>query len=208
MRILLTLLGFFFSAIILDGSSVYPGSPFWDTTAKIFGVLSLLWLVWIIWKAIKKVFQKTSTFLNRSTTSENNTVPQSIVAMADVGDSDDLEYNDQIQNLIDIGQSEKVLDIFERIENKLHERGLLTSLTGDSEADVSINLEMHDGGPHILVKIRCKEAVINEGEAETLQDYISEKIDDLIPETLDENEKNLFEHLWGYFIVVNGKVVY
>ena len=79
---------------------------------------------------------------------------------------------------------EEIADTFEAIEDKILERGLLVNITGgDSESDISISCELlEENGknlPIVAIRIeseKCKS--IEMQRAESLADFISEKIDD------------------------------
>jgi len=119
------------------------------------------------------------------------------------------------QHFIDAGSHDSVLQGLYAIEDKLMETGMLTTLTGDNEADVSIRYEVtappddSTEGCYLVVRITAEgDATKIDGDlAEQMRDYISEKLDDLLT-SLDEKVSNELYSSWGELILVNDHKVY
>lgn len=119
-----------------------------------------------------------------------------------------IDENEENQRFLKLGKSQEVVSIFENIENKIYETSKLVSLTGDSEADITISPEVHDGGPHLFIKIHCNKVDVQESEAEAFQDYVSEKFDDLKSSQLNDEAQEILDNIWGWGIFINDEQVY
>ena len=107
----------------------------------------------------------------------------------------------------ELSKDEKTLSVLESIENKVLETGRLATLTGDSHADITLSLEIHEEEPYLLIKITCKEVDVSEDDAEAFQDYVYTKFTDCLAELGGEHEE-AFEYLCGACTFVNDEVVY
>lgn len=119
-----------------------------------------------------------------------------------------IDENEENQRFLELGKSQEVVSILENIENKIYETSKLVSLTGDSEADITISPEVHDGGPHLFIKIHCNKVDVQESEAEAFQDYVSEKFDDLKSSQLNDEAQEILDNIWGWGIFINDEQVY
>ena len=113
----------------------------------------------------------------------------------------------EYDKFIELSKDEKTLSMLESIENKVLETGRLATLTGDSHADVSLSLEIHEESPYLLIKITCEKVDVSEDDAELFQDYVYTKFTDCLGELGGEHEEE-FESLCGACTFVNGEVVY
>ena len=125
------------------------------------------------------------------------------------------ESEGMYQKYLDAGSHEKVLEGLYAIEDKLMETGMLTTLTGDNEADVSIRYEVitppddTEDGPYLVVRITAEgeASAISEQYLEQTRDYISDKLVELL-NTVDESISNELYSQWGEIILVNDQRVY
>jgi hypothetical protein len=125
------------------------------------------------------------------------------------------EAEGMYQKYLDAGSNEKILDGLYAIEDKLMETGMLTTLTGDNEADVSIRYEVitppddTEDGPYLVVRITAEgeASAISEQSLEQTRDYISDKLVELL-NTVDESISNELYSQWGEIILVNDQRVY
>ena len=117
------------------------------------------------------------------------------------------EINDKFENFKTSSKHEVVLSLLETIEHKVFETGKLISLTGDGDPDLSLSLEIFDGGPSLLIKILCEKNLMNIDDAEIFQDFITIKFNQIIL-GLPNDIREPLERLWGVHILVNGELFY
>jgi len=106
----------------------------------------------------------------------------------------------------------EVREDIQAIEDKLYERGMLVSATGDHDAQVSISFEEwgEDGDRGLYWVISITSENSNDGdedEGERISDYVSEKIDE-ISENWPSSSKALIEDSSGAVVLLNGSILY
>lgn len=108
----------------------------------------------------------------------------------------------------DIMKQKMFADYIQQVEDKVLERGMLVSATGNSEADVTISYETYNDGPHVVIRINSEgSSVTDEDQLERISDYVNEKLAEghhlLDPSLVEEAEG-----IWGQSILLNGEEVY
>lgn len=107
----------------------------------------------------------------------------------------------------------QVKDCLESIEDKLRERGLLTTATGDNESEVTIYYdeygEDNNKGPHLLISINSTSPrkLLSEEHFEAISDYVNEKIGELSEEWPQDVSAALAD-IFGQVVLLNGNKVY
>lgn len=105
-----------------------------------------------------------------------------------------------------------VLDVLRSIEDKLYERGVLVTVTGDSESDVTISFKViavrSEQVPALVVAVTAVETQrLDEADWEVLSDYVNDEYlrlrAQLRGEVLDALEESCSQ-----YVTLNGKVVY
>lgn len=109
-----------------------------------------------------------------------------------------------------------VLEVLQSIEDKILERGLLVSLTGDSESEITIKYEWiaepgsddEEEAGWLVVRVNANvKDDPDEDDLEGFRDYISEKLSDEIS-SLEEEVQEKLEDCVGEMILINGEKVY
>jgi hypothetical protein len=125
------------------------------------------------------------------------------------------EIEGMYDKYLNAASNENILEGLYAIEDKLMETGMLTTLTGDNEADISIRYEVitppndPEDGPYLVVRITAEGEAsgISEQYLEETRDYISDKLVELL-NTVDESISNELYSQWGEIILVNDQRVY
>jgi len=105
-----------------------------------------------------------------------------------------------------------VLDLLRGIEDKLYERGVIVTVTGDSESDVTIAFKVltvrSEQVPALVVAVTTVEAGgLGEIDWEGLSDYVNDEYLQL-RWLLRREVSNALEGSCGQYVTLNGKVVY
>jgi ribosomal protein L40E len=105
-----------------------------------------------------------------------------------------------------------VREDIQSIEDKLYERGILVSATGDQEADVSISFgewgEVGQRGFYWIIAITSNVSdKSGDGKWEELFEYVNEKLSDFEDEW-PESVTSLVEDSFGTVVLLNGNRVY
>ncbi len=110
-----------------------------------------------------------------------------------------------------------VLEVLQSIEDKILERGLLVSLTGDSESEITIKYEWiaepgsdddEEEAGWLVVRVNANvKDDPDEDDLEGFRDYISEKLSDEISSLEEEVQEKLADYV-GEMIFINGEKVY
>lgn len=105
-----------------------------------------------------------------------------------------------------------VLDVLRSIEDKLYERGVLVTVTGDSESDVTISFKViaarSEQVPALVVAVTAVETQrLDEADWEGLSDYVNDEYLRLRAQLRGEVLDALDESC-GQYVTLNGKVVY
>ena len=174
-------------------------------------LLGLLLIVYIaVREGLKKAFQGVKNIASRSSPNAQELSAEELEKLMaeNKNRAAAVDENEENQRFLELGNTKDVIRVFESIENKIYENGKLVSLTGDNEADITITPEIHDGGPHLFIKIHCNKNDVSESEAEAFQDYVSEKFDDLKSSQLNDEAQEIFDNLWGWGIFINDRHIY
>lgn len=173
--------------------------------------VGLLLIVYIaVREGLKKVFQGAKNIVSRPSSDKQELSAEELekLVVENKNRAAAIDENEENQRFLELGKTQDVIRVFESIENKIYENGKLVSLTGDNEADITITPEIHDGGPHLFIKIHCNKNDVPESEAEAFQDYVSEKFDDLKSSQLSDEAQEIFDNLWGWGVFINDEQVY
>jgi hypothetical protein len=115
-------------------------------------------------------------------------------------------------NFAQAASDESVIDALQSIENKLYERGVLVTVTGDAGSDVTIAFKevLHQGEsvPALVIAISVNEsALLDEPDWEGLSDYVNEEFRHLRAGIRTDALAALQESC-GQYVTLNGRVVY
>ena len=126
---------------------------------------------------------------------------------------EDEEPREGAFSFTDLNEVEEVVDTFEGIADKILERGFLVTLTGDLESEISIKCELlEDDGekqPFLAIRIESEECKsIDKQGAESLADFIAEKIHDCFEEWPEDIVEEYIEMTNGEAVFLNGIRVY
>lgn len=105
-----------------------------------------------------------------------------------------------------------VLDVLGAIEDKLYERGILVTVTGDPESDVTISFKAigvrNEQVRALVVSVTSVEARgLDESDWEGLSDYVNDEYLRLRAQLRKEVLEAL-EQSCGQYVTLNGRVVY
>lgn len=115
-------------------------------------------------------------------------------------------------NFIEAAENDQVADLLQSIEDKLRERGLLVTATGDNESDVTISFKsiLHQGeeGPYLVISISSSAHGNADSDVwEEISDYVNEKYSDA-RESLPDDVQSALDDIYGQVVIVNGMTVY
>lgn len=105
-----------------------------------------------------------------------------------------------------------VLEVLRSIEDKIYERGVLVTVTGDSESDVTISFKVvttrGEEVPALMIAVTAVASRnLERADWESLSDYINDEYLQVRPLLGKEVLAGLDESC-GQYVTLNGQVVY